>query len=152
VCSEYYYIGGYYGESTPELMQEEIMANGPIAVSFEVYDDFMNYAGGVYTHQFTQHLSSSFNPFELTNHVVVIIGWGVTDDANQTPYWIVKVSTRHRRAIMIDEVRRSRGVWFDWLIPLSSLVARRLRRSESRRIRGALHGPPTRRRALHIDD
>ena len=67
------------------------MANGPIAVSFEVYPDFMHYAGGVYTHAFTKHLES-FNPFELTNHVVVIIGWGVTEDASQTPYWIVKNS------------------------------------------------------------
>jgi len=30
--------------------------------------------------------------FELTNHVVLIVGWGVTDDANKTPYWIVKNS------------------------------------------------------------
>jgi len=39
--SQYYYIGGFYGQSTEQLMQEEIMANGPIAVSFMVYDDFM---------------------------------------------------------------------------------------------------------------
>jgi hypothetical protein len=69
-------------------MQEEIMANGPIAVSFEVYDDFNSYSGGVYTHQFTKHLQS-FNPFELTNHVVVIVGWGETPEG--VLYWIVKV-------------------------------------------------------------
>jgi hypothetical protein len=40
-ADEYYYIGGFYGQSTEQLMQEEIMANGPIAVSFMVYDDFM---------------------------------------------------------------------------------------------------------------
>jgi hypothetical protein len=93
VCAEYYYIGGYYGASTEQLMMEEIMANGP---SFEVYDDFMNYAGGVYTHQFTQHLASTYNPFQLVNHAVLAVGWGVTEDANQTPYWIVKVSSALR--------------------------------------------------------
>jgi hypothetical protein len=74
LSSEYYYIGGYYGQSTPLLMQEEILANGPISVSFEVYPDLQAYAGGVYTHQFTKELKSAYNPFELTNHVVVIIG------------------------------------------------------------------------------
>jgi len=93
--SEYYYVGGYYGQSTPKLMQEEIMANGPIAVSFMVYDDFMSYSGGVYSRQFAAEaglVSDEFNPFEITNHVVLIVGWGVTDDASQTPFWVVKNS------------------------------------------------------------
>ena len=33
---EYWYIGGFYGQSTEQRMQEEIMANGPVAVSFMV--------------------------------------------------------------------------------------------------------------------
>jgi len=93
--AEYYYIGGYYGQSTPQLMQEEIMANGPIAVSFEVYPEFHSYSGGVYSHQFALEsglASDEYNPFELTNHVVVIVGWGVTDDAAQTPFWTVRNS------------------------------------------------------------
>jgi len=35
--SDYHYIGGYYGASTPEKMMQEIYEHGPIAVSFEVY-------------------------------------------------------------------------------------------------------------------
>eukprot|EP00698_Gefionella_okellyi_P019552 TRINITY_DN6000_c0_g2_i1.p1 TRINITY_DN6000_c0_g2~~TRINITY_DN6000_c0_g2_i1.p1 ORF type:complete len:467 (-),score=94.54 TRINITY_DN6000_c0_g2_i1:789-2048(-) len=83
---EYQYIGGYYGACTEELMRAEIYANGPIAVSFEVYPDFHNYKSGVYRHTG----AVTFNPFELTNHVVVIVGWGATDAGDQ--YWIVKNS------------------------------------------------------------
>jgi len=35
-ADEYYYIGGFYGQSTEQLMKEELMANGPISVSFMV--------------------------------------------------------------------------------------------------------------------
>jgi hypothetical protein len=53
-------------------MQEEMLANGPISVSFMVYDDFMSYSGGVYTHQFTKDLKDTWNPFEITNHAVLM--------------------------------------------------------------------------------
>lgn len=66
---------------------------GPIAVSFEVYSDFEGYSGGVYSHQFAKSAGlQDFNPFELTNHVVSIVGWGETQDNPAIPYWIVKNS------------------------------------------------------------
>jgi len=83
----YHYIGGYYGASSVTGMQQEIIANGPIPVSFEVLGDFYSYSSGVYIHT---GLRSGFNPFVITNHVVVIIGWGVTDDG--VKYWTVKNS------------------------------------------------------------
>jgi len=83
----YHYIGGYYGASSVIGMQQEILSNGPIPVSFEVLDDFYSYSSGVYIHT---GLRSGFNPFVITNHVVVIIGWGVTD--NGVKYWTVKNS------------------------------------------------------------
>jgi len=89
--SDYRYIGGYYGACTAAKMQHEILRNGPISVSFEVYGDFFGYSGGVYTHQFTRHLDNAgFNPFCVTNHAVLAVGWGVTDDGKK--YWIVKNS------------------------------------------------------------
>lgn len=57
-------------------IQTEIMTNGPIEVAFEVYQDFMSYHSGVYTHT-TGKL--------LGGHAVKMIGWGVD---NGTPYWI----------------------------------------------------------------
>ena len=90
--SNYSYIGGYYGATTAELMQAEMLARGPISVSFNVYDDFFSYKSGVYTHQFTAAagLESSFNPFCVTNHAVVAVGWGETETGAK--YWIVKNS------------------------------------------------------------
>ena len=129
------YIGGYYGAATPELMQAEMLARGPISVSFNVYDDFFQfastqfsrvaeqlirrgcnapvsnhasltnrfvlravmcvscrYASGIYTHNFTAAagLESDFNPFCVTNHAVLAVGWGETDAGAK--YWIVKNS------------------------------------------------------------
>jgi len=34
-------VGGYFGQSTEQRMQEEIMTNGPVTVAFEVYSDFV---------------------------------------------------------------------------------------------------------------
>ena len=92
--SNYSYVGGYYGATTAELMQAEILARGPISVSFQVYDDFMQYSSGIYTHNFTTAagaaIQSAFNPFCVTNHAVLAVGWGET--ATGDKYWIVKNS------------------------------------------------------------
>ncbi len=93
--SNYSYVGGYYGATTPQLMQAEILARGPISVSFNVYDDFFAYSSGVYTHNFTSAvdgtpIESEFNPFCVTNHAVLAVGWGETAAGDK--YWIVKNS------------------------------------------------------------
>ena len=67
-------------------MKLALYNNGPVAVSFEVEDDFFHYKGGIYQHT---GLKNKFNPFELTNHAVVAVGWG---EENGVPYWIVKNS------------------------------------------------------------
>jgi len=86
--TNYYYVGGFYGASTEENMQEEIYRNGPIVVGIEVYPDFMHYSGGVYHHT---SLTAQIDPhFEITNHAVVVVGWGVTESNEK--YWIVKNS------------------------------------------------------------
>lgn len=88
--NQYTYVGGYYGAVTPALMQQEILKNGPVSVSFEVYSDFQLYAGGIYTHKpIADAKIESFNPFYITNHAVLAVGWGVE---NGVKYWIVKNS------------------------------------------------------------
>ena len=61
---------------------------------FKVYDDFMMYKSGVYHHTGalkSQLASGSFDPFELTNHAVLLVGYG-TDVATGEKYWTIKNS------------------------------------------------------------
>ncbi|XP_033640344.1 dipeptidyl peptidase 1-like [Asterias rubens] len=87
--SDYRYIGGFYGACNADLMKIELLRNGPIAVSFEVYDDFLYYMSGIYKH--TQ-LTDNYNPWLTTNHVVLVVGYGFSGDDPETgeKYWIVQ--------------------------------------------------------------
>uniref|UniRef100_A0A8D0HGB7 Dipeptidyl peptidase 1 n=1 Tax=Sphenodon punctatus TaxID=8508 RepID=A0A8D0HGB7_SPHPU len=87
-ASEYYYVGGFYGACNEALMKLELVVRGPMAVAFEVYSDFMHYSGGIYHHT---GLQDPFNPFEVTNHAVLLVGYG-SDPVTGEKYWIVKNS------------------------------------------------------------
>lgn len=58
-------------------IQTEIQTNGPVEAAFSVYEDFLSYKSGVYSHTSGQLLGG---------HAIKIIGWGVD---NGTDYWIV---------------------------------------------------------------
>lgn len=85
---QYYYVGGFYGACSEAAMKVELVKNGPVSVAFEVYSDFMNYHGGIYHYT---GLGDQFNPFELTNHAVLLVGYG-RDPQTKEKYWIVKNS------------------------------------------------------------
>lgn len=71
-------------------------------MSFEVYDDFMQYKSGVYFHTAIHTQTRPFKPFEvrrtggstdnpqLTNHAVLLVGYGT--DPTLGDYWTVKNS------------------------------------------------------------
>ncbi|XP_048738617.1 dipeptidyl peptidase 1-like [Ostrea edulis] len=84
----YQYVGGFYGACNEELMMINLVKNGPMAVSFEVYNDFMSYKGGIYVHT---GLEEKFNPFEITNHAVLLVGYGV-DPVSKVKFWTIKNS------------------------------------------------------------
>jgi cathepsin B len=63
--------------SNEEAIKTEIFNHGPVEAAFTVYEDFVTYKSGVYS-----HVTGS----ELGGHAIRILGWGVEND---TPYWIV---------------------------------------------------------------
>ena len=84
--TNYYYVGGFYGACNEKEMMIELVNNGPIVVGFEVYADFAAYKSGIYHHT---GLEDKFNPWEITNHAVLVVGYGVEEGQK---YWIVKNS------------------------------------------------------------
>jgi cathepsin B len=62
-----------------KLIQMAIMRNGPIEAAFKVDSSFMNYKSGVF---------DACGDIE-GGHAIKVVGWGVTDDSDKTPYWIV---------------------------------------------------------------
>lgn len=54
----------------------------------QVYPDFMHYKGGIYHYT---GLRDPFNPFELTNHAVLLVGYGRCPKTGEK-FWIVKNS------------------------------------------------------------
>jgi hypothetical protein len=70
---------GYdYSGVTEEQMKQEIFDNGPIVTSFDVYEDFYSYSGGIY-----QYVTGAVQG----GSVAIIYGWGI--DVT-TSYWLCK--------------------------------------------------------------
>lgn len=84
---DYGYIGDFYGGASEAAMREELYYWGPIAVSFDA-NGLHDYEGGVWYPE-AQMSSVQFDPFEYTNHVVLITGFGWEDGV---PFWNVKNS------------------------------------------------------------
>ncbi|XP_036416718.1 dipeptidyl peptidase 1 [Colossoma macropomum] len=86
--SDYHYVGGFYGGCSETAMMLELVRDGPLGVALEVYPDFMHYKEGIYHHT---GLRDTVNPFEVTNHAVLLVGYGRCHKTGEK-YWIVKNS------------------------------------------------------------
>lgn len=58
-------------------MLEALVEGGPYPVSYEVYDDFDYYTGGVYEHT---GLQDEFNPFEVRIRLAFAMNFGYNID------------------------------------------------------------------------
>jgi len=75
------YKGSDYNQlpNDEAAIREEYYANGPCYVRFDVFSDFMSYAGGVYVHT---------TGGRLGGHAVHTVGWG-TDADSGLDYWLI---------------------------------------------------------------
>nr|XP_048336814.1 cathepsin B-like protease 3 isoform X1 [Ziziphus jujuba var. spinosa] len=76
--SKHYSISAYRIKSDPHSIMAEIYKNGPVEVSFTVYEDFAHYKSGVY-----KHITGDV----MGGHAVKLIGWGTTDAGED--YWLL---------------------------------------------------------------
>jgi cathepsin C len=80
------YLGGRQDLVTEALLMRELYERGPVIVSLsgaQIGDDFMFYAGGVYT-------GEEFKPEDASGgHAVTLVGYGEED---AKPYWVVQNS------------------------------------------------------------
>lgn len=76
--SKHFSVGAYRINSDPDNIMAEIYKNGPVEVSFTVYEDFAHYKSGVY-----KHITGGV----MGGHAVKLIGWGTTDDGED--YWLL---------------------------------------------------------------
>jgi len=76
--SKHFSVSAYRVSSDPHDIMAELYKNGPVEVSYTVYEDFAHYKSGVY-----KHVSGE----ALGGHAVKLIGWGTSDEGED--YWLV---------------------------------------------------------------
>jgi len=81
----HHYVGGFYGGSDSEQIQRELVARGPVVMSFEPKEDFMYYKAGVYK----SGAEKIHQEWEQVDHAVLLIGYGKD---NGQDYWTMQNS------------------------------------------------------------
>jgi len=72
-----HYVSNIYRVQGLDQIQAEITNNGPVEAAFDVFQDFITYTSGVYTHQTGSMLGG---------HAVKLMGYGTASDG--TDYWL----------------------------------------------------------------
>ncbi|CAN4081873.1 unnamed protein product [Withania somnifera] len=76
--SKHFGVNAYMISSDPYSIMTELYKNGPVEVSFTVYEDFAHYESGVY-----KHITGGL----MGGHAVKLIGWGTSEDGED--YWLL---------------------------------------------------------------
>jgi cathepsin C len=78
--TNHHYVGGFYGGGDHTVIKQELVAGGPMVMSFEPKEDFMYYKGGVYKSGPNQ----IHQEWEQVDHALLLMGYG-EDNGNR--YW-----------------------------------------------------------------
>jgi len=82
------YIGGYYGKANAGEMMQELMQNGPIAISVNVQNDFMYYMDGIYSGAHMAPIQET-DGWQEMQHAVLLVAWG---EEQGQKYWVLQNS------------------------------------------------------------
>ncbi|KAF3660120.1 cytochrome b6-f complex iron-sulfur subunit, chloroplastic [Capsicum annuum] len=76
--SKHFGVNAYIISSDPYSIMTEVYKNGPVEVTFYVYEDFSHYKSGVYKHVTGKYIGG---------HAAKLIGWGTSEEGED--YWLV---------------------------------------------------------------
>jgi cathepsin X len=72
-----YWVSEYGGVHGADNMKSEIYARGPIACGVDATQELEEYTGGIF---------SQVQIVPIINHIISVVGWGVTSDGEE--YWV----------------------------------------------------------------
>jgi len=87
-ASDYGYVGGFYEHCSEDRLAQEILNNGPVVIAVDAPNALYYYSSDVLTTTSadrTRHCAAAestldFNGWEYTNHAIVVVGWGRTNN------------------------------------------------------------------------
>jgi len=83
------YVGSFYDHANEQLMKEELVRNGPLAVGLEPDEDFMYYSDGIYKSSKAKPIVQNDGEWQQVDHGVLLVGYG---EEKGQKYWRIQNS------------------------------------------------------------